>query len=129
MKLNTVDAWHQLLKTRNTDDLDLLLSDKVVFHSPVTHTPQAGKIITSVYLTVALSVFVNESFNYVRQIISDNDAALEFEVEIDGILVNGVDMIKWDDEGKIIDFKVSIRPLKAVNLIHKKMGELLQVAG
>jgi len=129
MKLNTVDAWHQLLKTRNTDDLDLLLSDKVVFHSPVTHTPQAGKIITSVYLTVALSVFVNESFHYVRQIISDNDAALEFEVEIDGILVNGVDMIKWDDEGKIIDFKVSIRPLKAVNLIHKKMGELLQVAG
>ncbi|SQD77186.1 nuclear transport factor 2 family protein [Moritella yayanosii] len=129
MKLNTIDTWHQILQTRNTDDLDLLLSDKVVFHSPVTHAPQAGKIITTVYLTAALAVFVNESFHYVRQIISDNDAALEFEVELDGILVNGVDMIKWDDEGKITEFKVIIRPLKAINLIHQKMGELLQAAG
>ena len=129
MKLNTIDTWHQLLQTRNTDDLDQLLSDRVVFYSPVTYAPQAGKIITTVYLTAALAVFINESFHYVRQIISDNDAALEFEVEIDGILVNGVDMIKWDDEGKITEFKVIIRPLKAINLIHQKMGELLQAAG
>lgn len=129
MKLNTIDTWHQLLQTRNTDDLDQLLSDRVVFYSPVTYAPQAGKIITTVYLTAALAVFINESFHYVRQIISDNDAALEFEVEIDGILVNGVDMIKWDDEGKITEFKVIIRPLKAINLIHQKMGQLLQAAG
>ena len=126
MKINTIDAWHQLLQTRNTDDLDLLLSDQVVFYSPVTHKPQAGKIITKVYLSAALAVFVNESFHYVRQIIADRDAALEFEVEIDGISVNGVDMLKWDDEGKITEFKVIIRPLKAVNLIHQKMGALLQ---
>jgi len=126
MKPSPIDSWHQLLQTRNTDDLDLLLSDQVVFHSPITHTPQAGKIITTVYLSAALAVFVNESFHYVRQIIADNDAVLEFEVEIDGISVNGVDMIKWDDKGQITEFKVIIRPLKAIKLIHQKMGALLQ---
>jgi len=92
------------------------------------HTPQVGKAITRLYLTAALGVLFNESFRYVREIVADRNAALEFVVEIDGISVNGVDMISWDDDGKIIDFKVMLRPLKAINLIHQKMGAMLQAA-
>ena len=89
------------------------------------HTPQAGKAITTTYLTAAFHVFFNKSFRYVREITNDRDAVLEFQVEIDGTSVNGVDMIKWDDEGKIVEFKVMIRPLKAINLIHQKMAAML----
>ena len=125
MTINTLAIWHQLVETRNAAGLDALLSDQVVFHSPVVHTPQAGKAITTSYLAAAFHVFFNESFRYVREIVSERDAVLEFQVEIDGIGVNGVDMIRWDDEGKIVEFKVMIRPLKAINLIHQKMGAML----
>jgi hypothetical protein len=70
-------------------------------------------------------VFFNDTFKYVREVVNDTETLLEFEVEIDGILINGIDMISWNDEGKITSFKVMLRPLKAVNLIHQKMGELL----
>jgi len=126
MTVNTLAIWHQLVKDRNASGLDSLLSDGVVFHSPVVHTPQVGKAITTQYLTAAFRVFFNESFHYVREISSSHDAVLEFQVEIDGISVNGVDMLKWDDEGMIVEFKVMIRPLKAINLIHQKMASMLQ---
>jgi hypothetical protein len=102
-----------------------LLADDVVFHSPVVHTPQRGKQITMQYLAAAFCVFSDPGFRYVREISDRHDAVLEFQVEIDGIAVNGVDMIKWNDEGRIIEFKVMLRPLKAINLIHQRMGELL----
>ena len=121
-----VARWHQLVRERNPRGLDRLLADQVVFHSPVVHTPQAGKAVTMQYLTAAFHVFFNETFRYVREVVGDRDAVLEFQVEIDGIMVNGVDMIRWDDEGKIVEFKVMLRPLKAVNLIHQKMAALLQ---
>jgi hypothetical protein len=126
MPINTLAIWHQLVEGRNAGGLDSLLSDRIVFHSPVVHAPQIGKAIATQYLTAALRVFFNESFRYVREIADSRDAVLEFQVEIDGISVNGVDMIKWDDEGKIVEFKVMIRPLKAINLIHQKMAALLQ---
>ncbi|WP_280151989.1 nuclear transport factor 2 family protein [Piscinibacter sp. XHJ-5] len=122
----TVNTWHDLVRTRSTKGLSSLLADEVVFHSPVVHTPQVGKTITLQYLSAAFHVFFNESFQYVRELTGPRDAVLEFQVEIDGISVNGVDMIKWDDEGKIVEFKVLIRPLKAVNLIHQKMAAMLQ---
>lgn len=126
MTVDPLATWHQLVQDRNPNDLDSLLSDRVVFHSPVAHAPQVGKAITTQYLTAAFRVFFNESFRYVREIASGRDAVLEFQVDIDGISVNGVDMIKWDDEGKIVEFKVMLRPLKAVNLIHQKMAAMLQ---
>jgi hypothetical protein len=125
MTIDTLAVWHQIVESRNASGLDSLLSDRIVFHSPVVHTPQVGKAVTTQYLTAALRVFFNESFSYVREIASRHDAVLEFQVEIDGISVNGVDMIKWDDEGKIVEFKVMIRPLKAINLIHQKMAARL----
>ena len=128
MTSNTVANWHRIVETRNVAGLNALLAENVVFHSPVVHTPQVGKAITRLYLTAALGVLFNESFRYVREIVSDHDAALEFVVEIDGISVNGVDMIAWDADGKIVDFKVMLRPLKAINLIHQKMAAMLQTA-
>jgi len=118
--------WHSLVEKRDTRGLDALLADDVVFYSPVAHTPQAGKAITKKYLVAAFQVFFNESFRYLRELKGERDAILEFELKLDGITVNGVDMIKWNDAGQITEFKVMLRPLKAVNLIHQKMGEMLQ---
>jgi hypothetical protein len=121
-----IEMWHQLVEKRDTRGLDALLDDKAVFYSPVVHTPQVGKAITKKYLLAAFHVFFNESFRYVRELHGDRDAILEFEVKLDGITVNGVDMIKWNEAGKITEFKVMLRPLKAVNLIHQKMAQTLQ---
>jgi hypothetical protein len=126
MSTNPVAVWHQVAKARDVRRLDALLADNVVFYSPVVHTPQVGKAITTKYLAAAFHVFFNESFRYIRELTSDRDAVLEFEVEIEGIKVNGVDLLKWNDEGKLVEFKVMLRPLKAVNLVHQKMGAALE---
>ena len=126
MTINTLAIWHQLVQDRNVKGLDALLADDVVFYSPVVHTPQRGKAITAQYLTAAFRVFFDESFRYVREVTGARDAVLEFQAEIDGISVNGVDIITWDDTGRIVEFKVMIRPLKALNLIHQKMAAMLQ---
>jgi len=128
MTLATLGTWHELVRTRNTEGLDSLLADNVVIYSPVVHTPQIGKAIALKYLCAARHVFGNESFRYVRELTGRRDAALEFEVEIDGIGVNGVDMIAWNDDGRIVEFKVLVRPLKAVNLVHQKMAAMLQAS-
>jgi hypothetical protein len=126
MKSDPIKTWHRLVEEHDVEGLDALLDDDAVFHSPVVHTPQVGKPITKKYLAAAFHVFFNESFRYVRELQGDRDAVLEFEVKLDGIAVNGVDMIKWNDAGKITEFKVMLRPLKAVNLIHQKMADMLQ---
>jgi hypothetical protein len=123
---NTIAAWHKILETKDAAGLDNILADNVVFHSPIVHTPQEGKLITTLYLTAALFVFANDSFRYVKEVISGNNAVLEFSTVIEGIAVNGVDMITWGADGRITEFKVMVRPLKAINLIHKMMGEMLQ---
>lgn len=126
MPSGPLQIWHRLVKERDSRGLDGLLAEDAVFYSPVVHTPQVGKAITKKYLTAAFHVFFNESFRYVRELSDKHDAVLEFEVELEGITVNGVDMIKWNDQGKITEFKVMLRPLKAVNLIHQKMAAMLQ---
>ena len=121
-------VWHRLVSTRDPSGLDALLAEDVVFHSPVVHTPQRGRKLASMYLGAAFHVFFNPTFRYVREIVGPSDAMLEFEVEIDGIAVNGIDLIKWDAAGQIVDFKVMIRPLKAINLIHQRMAAMLQAS-
>lgn len=123
---DTVAAWHELVRSRDARGLDALLAEDVVFHSPVVHTAQVGKGVTMQYLAAALNLFFNESFAYVRELRGDRDAMLEFRVVIDGIQVNGVDIIHWNGEGRIDEFKVMLRPLKAINLIHQKMAAMLQ---
>lgn len=126
MQPKALATWHQLVEQQNPAGLDTLLADDVVFHSPVVHTPQVGKPITTLYLGAAFHVFFNDSFRYVREVTGEKDAVLEFRVDIDGIEVNGVDMLKWNDNDQLVEFKVMLRPLKAINLIHQKMGEMLQ---
>lgn len=121
-----IRKWHQMIERRDPSQIPSLLSDDVVFHSPVVHTPQSGRTITALYLNAAFTVLINDSFRYVREIIGPGDAVLEFTVEIDGITLNGVDMIKWNAEVKITEFKVMVRPLKAINLVHQKMAEMLE---
>lgn len=121
-----IARWHRLVETRDPDGLDELLDADAVFLSPVVHTPQRGRPLVAMYLGAALRVFLNPSFRYVRELVGPADAVLEFEVEIDGIQVNGVDMIKWNEAGRIVEFKVMLRPLKAIQLVHQRMAALLQ---
>lgn len=118
--------WHEMLDTKNLNALDDLLADNATFISPVVHTPQVGKQVTSMYLKAAGMMLVSGgNFRYLNEWWNDHSAVLEFEVEVNGIVVNGIDMIFWNAEGKIERFKVMVRPLKAVNLVHEAMGKLL----
>jgi hypothetical protein len=91
------------------------------------HTPQVRKALTTIYLTAALHVLANETFRYVREVVGPREAALEFQVEIDGINVNGIDPIRWDEAGRMIDFKAEmVRPLNSVNLLHAQMRAMLE---
>lgn len=129
MNNSLIERWHQLVASGNPDGLDELLADEAVFHSPVLFKPQHGKALTQLYLSAAFQVLFNGSFRYVREIVGERDAMLEFECEIDGIVINGVDIIRWDSSGKITEFKVMLRPLKAIMLVKDKMAAMLEAAG
>ena len=128
MTAPTIETWHRLVQTGDVAGLRELVAEDAVMHSPVVHTPQKGRKLTVMYLAAAFQVFRNPTFRYVREIVGASDAMLEFETEIDGILVNGVDIIRWNADNRIVDFKVMLRPLKGVNIIHQKMGEMLAAA-
>lgn len=118
-----LEKWHQIMATGATENLNELLSPTCTFWSPVVHTPQQGRDITFLYLSAANQVF-DTDFRYVRQIIQAHSAMLEFECTIEGIHINGVDIIQVED-GQITDFKVMVRPLKAVHKVHERMMSML----
>ncbi len=121
-----IETWHHIANSKNLELLNDLLDDDVVFHSPVLHTPQEGKSLTKMYLTAAFSVLLPNDFKYLRQVIDGHNAALEFQANFDGIIINGVDIIECNDAGQITDFKVMLRPLKALTLVQNKMFEVLK---
>lgn len=123
---NPLAQWHQAVKSKNMNDLEAILAEEVTFHSPVVFKPIQGKEMTKLYLGAASVVLGNEHFKYVREVIEGNHAVLEFTTVIDGIYINGVDLIEWNEAGKISDFKVMIRPLKAVNKLHEMMMVMLE---
>ena len=124
-----INKWHEIVESRDLTLLNDLLAEEVVLHSPVVHTLIEGKAMVSLYLHAAFHTFLNQSFHYIRKLDNHPEHVLEFEVEIDGVFVNGVDMISFDQNGQITDFKVMVRPLRAINLIHKKMGQMLEKLG
>lgn len=126
MTEHPIAVWHRLVEERNPRGLDALLDANAVFLSPVVHTPQRGRKLVAMYLAAAFQVLCNPTFRYVREIVGSTDAMLEFETEIEGVLVNGVDIIKWNEAGQIVEFKVMLRPLKAINLVHQLMAAMLQ---
>ena len=121
-------VWHDHIAEKSESGLSNQIADDAVFHSPVVHTPQAGKALVMAYLSAADVVLGNDSFRYAREIVDENAnmAMLEFELELDGIQVNGVDIIAWNDDGQIQDFKVMVRPLKAINKVWEEMGKMLE---
>jgi len=123
--MDTLERWHEIMEQGNPELLDDILAEDCVFFSPVVHTPQQGKELTRLYLTGAMHV-LNKDFRYVKEVVSAEHAVLEFVCDIDGITVNGVDIISFDKEGKIKEFKVMVRPLKAINLLHANMREMLE---
>lgn len=137
----TVENWHRLLRGEFEGGLDAILADDVVFHSPVVFTPQKGKAITKLYLEAAFATLgggpdvdsreaseaqESRKFRYAKEVISGNHAFLEFEVHVAGKYINGVDIISCNDAGLISEFKVMVRPLQAVNLLHEQMAAMLE---
>jgi hypothetical protein len=120
--------WHAVALSSDENAISALLHEDAVFESPVVHTPQRGKPITVKYLASAGKVFSNTGFHYVGEWEGKNSLILEFNAEINGIKIDGIDMITWDDDGLITNFKVMVRPLKAMNMLHQKMGEILAAA-
>ena len=121
-------VWHAYMNDHSHEGLMDQLADDAVFHSPVVHSPQAGKELVFAYLSAADQVFGKANFAYVDEIVDDagNKAMLEFTAEIDGIHINGIDIIHWNDDGKIQKFKVLVRPMKALNMLWEKMGAMLE---
>ena len=121
--------WHAYMEG-GSDPVFLadLLADDAVFHSPVVHTPQAGKPVVMAYLVAASHVLGNDAFRYVRELVDGDEMMLEFVTELDGISINGVDIIRFNEDGKISDFKVMVRPLKAINKVWEMMGAQLAAA-
>lgn len=121
--------WHAYVKSRNVGALADLLDEHCTFQSPVVFTPQQGRAITTKYLAAAMHVLGNETFVYKREWHAPDSAVLEFETTVEGVLVNGVDLIAWNSANKITDFKVMVRPLKGVNKLHEVMGRMLASMG
>ena len=128
MQIETaLERWHEVAENgTRPEELSVILDDHAVFHSPVVHTPQEGKPIVMAYLTAASQTLGAGNFRYVREVVSGNTAVLEFVTEMDGIHVNGIDMITFNEDGMITDFKVMIRPLKAVNKVWEMMAAQLE---
>lgn len=126
--MDVIEKWHAIVRSRDLSDLAEILDAAAVFESPVVHTPQEGRAVTLKYLTSAMTLLNNETFHYLGEWRAPGSAVLEFACEIDGVRINGVDMIWWNQEERITRFKVMIRPLKAINMLHRKMGELLAQA-
>jgi hypothetical protein len=134
---HVVAQWHAYLRGELAGGLDGLLDDEVVFYSPIVFTPQRGKRITSLYLQAATQTFPGDAakssskesgggFHYTKTVLGDDTAILEFETTMEGKYVNGVDIIRCNDKGRIIEFRVMIRPLQAVNLVHQQMAAMLE---
>ena len=137
--MHAIEKWYEVIKSDNPDKYDEILAEDCVFYSPVVYTPQRGREITKMYLMAAGGVFGGEDrpkenldkkspsqFRYIKEVIGENSAVLEFETEIDGIYVNGIDLISWNEENKITEFKVIVRPLQAVNKLHQQMQDMLE---
>ena len=129
MTSSVIDRWHQFIGDgHDPAALEALLDEDAVFYSPAVFSPQEGRKKTAMYLMAAAKLFGGTDFHYVEEWVGDRSAVLEFAATIDGIYVNGIDMIAWNDDDKIVSFKVMMRPFKGLQVIMPKMAELLQSA-
>jgi hypothetical protein len=134
-----IEKWHANMRGELPGGLDELLDDDVVFFSPIVYTPQVGKAITKLYLQAAGQTLPGEKsapsttsggsgggFHYTKEVLAGDTAVLEFETTVEGKYVNGVDIIRCNDAGRIVEIRVMLRPLQAINLVHAQMGAALE---
>lgn len=129
---DVIARWHRYMDGELPDGLDGLLADDVVFYSPVVYTPQRGKAVTTQYLAAASRALAGEpggAFRYTKEVLSGDTAVLEFETTVEGRYVNGVDIIRCDDAGRIVEFRVMVRPLQGIQAVHEQMGRRLAADG
>ncbi len=124
--MSALEKWHEIVKAQDLAGLEQLLSEDAIFHSPIIHTPQKGRDLVLMYLGAAAQMLFNGTFEYLKETEGDHCAILEFQAAVDGLTINGVDIITWNDDQKITEFKVMVRPLKATNMLHAKMLEMIQ---
>jgi hypothetical protein len=138
---DVIERWHRHLRGELPGGLDELLDDDVVFYSPIVYTPQEGKAVTKLYLQAAGQTLPGDAsagaapsggdapggrFRYTKQVLAGDTAVLEFETTVEGKYVNGVDIIRCNDEGRIVEIRVMLRPLQAINLVHQQMAAMLE---
>ncbi|MBA4042152.1 MAG: polyketide cyclase [Sphingobium sp.] len=124
-----IDTWHRLLHARDVAGLEALIADDCVFQSPAVHTPQVGKALTIKYLSAAMQVLGTPDFRYAEQWVGDRSAVLEFELTLEGIHINGVDIIHWNDANQITNFRVMVRPIKGLQTLIPAMAAVLAQPG
>ena len=123
MTISPISDWHKIVESKDPKGLDSILDSKCIFYSPIVFAPQKGKSLTKMYLTAAMKVFkAAGNFHYIKEVEQGNNAVLEFNSTIDGITIDGIDMITWNDQGRITEFKVMLRPFRAI----EKMGEKMK---
>ncbi len=122
---DVIARWHRYLGGELPGGLGDLLADDVVFYSPVVHTPQRGRPVTTQYLEAAAQTLAGGDFRYTKEVLSGDIAVLEFETSVEGRYVNGVDIIRCDDTGRIVEFRVMMRPLQGIQAVHEQMGRRL----
>ncbi|MGI9163105.1 MAG: nuclear transport factor 2 family protein [Mycobacterium sp.] len=120
-----IERWLSVIVDGHTADLDALLAEDAVFYSPAVFTPQHGRAKAATYLRAAEQMFSNTGFHYVDMWFADGSAVLEFAAEIDGVTVEGIDLIRWNTEDRITSVKVMIRPIKALQAVVSRMAEIL----
>jgi hypothetical protein len=124
-----LSAWLDVAESRDASLLAPLLADDVVFRSPAVFAPQQGRAATTMYLTAAIAV-LGPTLRYVGEWHTDSSAVLEFEADLDGVVVHGVDMIRWNDSGKLTGFTVMVRPIKGLQALMPRMqAELIRLTG
>ena len=128
MTSSPIPAWHEAVNAHDFGRVERLLADDAIFQSPAVHSPQQGKALVSKYLRAAMTVLNNDTLRYLGEWTAERSAVLEFEATIEGVYINGVDMIWWNEEGLITRFKVMVRPMKGLNTLVPHMARLLQGA-
>lgn len=125
MQPTVIDRWHRYMAARDPSGLDTLIADDCVFQSPAVHSPQHGKALTIKYLAAAMETLGTPDFTYVEEWIGDRSAVLEFTLTLDGMSLNGVDIIHWNDAGQIVNFRVMVRPIKGLMALIPAMAARL----
>lgn len=121
----SLNQWHEMIRSGDLSALPGLLDPNAVFRSPMAHTPYPGAPVVSMILNTVFNVF--QDFAYHRELATDDglNVVLEFSAMVGEKQLKGIDMIRFNEEGKIVDFEVMVRPLSGLQALGEEMGRRL----